>query len=444
MAVTYGFYNSSGGDRRYNAEDISGMFDGIIQEGVIAAVGDAFSVSPSTGNTIIVGTGKAWFYQRWTLNDAPLPILLDAPESILKRYDEVILEVNASAAVRANSIKVLKGTPASNPVRPTKSTTGNVRQYSLAYILRNPGATSISAGDITQVVGSSETPFVIGAVASMNVDGFVAGWEEQFNSWFDNLNVILQGDVAAALASKVSVLEGRFATPAMHRSTYRGQSLGNSLTPTQKAAIDAGTFDDIFLGDYWVIGGITYRVADFDYWYGRGPGRGLPKVSKHHLVVVPDQNLYSARMNAVETTATGYAGSQMRTTNLASAKATINGAFPGAVLNRREIFSNQVKNDVVVSWDTYDSSIDLMSEVMVTGAPHFETQTGMRKINTSQLALFQFAPWHVPSFGPNGYWLNSVASGADFVVIYDGGSIQFEWALVDYIGVRPVFAVVGA
>ena len=440
MAVTYGFFNSSGGDRRYNAEDISGMFDGIIQDGVIAAVGDAFSVSPSTGNTIVVGTGKAWFHQRWTLNDAPLPILLDAPESILKRYDEVILEVNTNTSVRANSIKVLKGTPASNPVRPTKSTTGNVRHYSLAYILRNPGATSIAAGDITQVVGSSETPFVIGAVASMSVDGFVAGWAAQFNSWFDNLNVILQGDVAAALASKVSVLEGRFATPAMHRSTYRGQSLGNSLTPTQKAAIDAGTFDGIFLGDYWVIGGITYRVADFDYWYGRGS----IKVSKHHLVVVPDQNLYSAQMNATTTTATGYAGSQMRTTNLAFAKATINGAFPGAVLNRRDVFSQQVTNGMVSDWDAYDSSIDLMNEVMVTGAPHFESPTKSPQISNSQLALFQFAPWHIPPIGTQGYWLNSVANGGDFAGIYIDGAIDWFMANDTSPGVRPAFAVVGA
>ena len=440
MAVTYGFFNSSGGDRRYNAEDISGMFDGIIQDGVIAAIGDAFSVSPSTGNTIVVGTGKAWFHQRWTLNDAPLPILLDAPESTLKRYDEVILEVNTNTSVRANSIKVLKGTPASNPVRPTKSTTGNVRQYSLAYILRNPGATSIAAGDITQVVGSSETPFVIGAVASMSVDSFVAGWDDQFTTWFNNLNVILQGDVAAALASKVSVLEGRFTTPAMHRSTYRGQSLGNSLTPTQKAAIDAGTFDDIFLGDYWTIGGITYRVADFDYWYGRGS----IKVSKHHLVVVPDQNLYSARMNASATTATGYAGSQMRTTNLASAKTKINGAFPGAVLNRRDVFSKEFADGVVTDWGAYDSSVDLMNEVMVTGAHHFESPAKFPQISNSQLALFQFAPWHIPPIGTQAYWLNSVANSADFVGIYIDGAIDSFLASDTSPGVRPAFAVVGA
>lgn len=440
MAVTYGFFNSSGGDRRYNAEDISGMFDGIIQDGVIAAVGDAFSVSPSTGNTIVVGTGKAWFHQRWTLNDAPLPILLDAPESILKRYDEVILEVNTNTSVRANSIKVLKGTPASNPVRPTKSTTGNVRQYSLAYILRNPGATSIAAGDITQVVGTSETPFVIGAVSSMSVDNFVAGWDDQFTTWFNNLNVILQGDVAASLAAKVSTLESRFVPPAMHRTTYRGNSLGTSFSTAQKAAVNAGTFDDIFLGDYWTIGGITYRVADFDYWYGRGS----IKVSKHHLVVVPDQNLYSARMNASGTTATGYAGSEMRTTNLASAKTTINGAFPGAVLNRRDVFSKQVTNGIVTDYDAYDSTIDLMSEVMVTGAPHFESPTKFPQISNSQLALFQFAPWHVPPIGTQGYWLNSVANGGDFVGIYIDGAVDWFLASDTSPGVRPAFALVGA
>ena len=440
MAVTYGFYNSVNGDRKYDSDDISSMFEGIIQEGVLASVGDAFVVTPSTGTTVNVGTGRAWFNNKWTLNDTALPVILDAADSLLPRYDEIVLEINMNTSVRANSIKALKGTPGTNPIRPSKSTAGNIRQYSLAYILRPAGSTSVSAGDIHQVVGTSETPFVIGAVSSMSVDSFVAGWDDQFTTWFNNLNVILQGDVAATLASKVSTLESRFVPPAMHRTTYRGNSLGTSFSTAQKAAVNAGTFDGIFLGDYWTIGGITYRVADFDYWYGRGS----IKVSKHHLVVVPDQNLYSARMNASATTATGYADSQMRTTNLASAKATINGAFPGAVLNRRDVFSKQVTNGIVTDYDAYDSTIDLMNEVMVTGAPHFESPTKFPQISNSQLALFQFAPWHIPPIGTQGYWLNSVANGGDFAGIYINGAIDWFMANDTSPGVRPAFAVVGA
>ena len=152
MAVTYGFYNSVNGDRKYDSDDISSMFEGIIQEGVLASVGDAFAVTPSTGTTVNVGTGRAWFNNKWTLNDAVLPVILDAADSLLPRYDEIVLEINMNTSVRANSIKALKGTPGTNPIRPSKSTAGNIRQYSLAYILRPVRSTSVSAGDIHQVV----------------------------------------------------------------------------------------------------------------------------------------------------------------------------------------------------------------------------------------------------------------------------------------------------
>ena len=149
-------------------------------------------------------------------------------------------------------------------------------------------------------------------------------------------------------------------------------------------------------------------------------------------------------MNASGTTATGYASSQMRTTNLASAKTTINGAFPGAVLNRRDVFSQQVTNGIVTDWDAYDSTIDLMSEVMVTGAHHFESPAKFPQISNSQLALFQFAPWHIPPIGTQGYWLNSVANGGDFVGIYTNGAVDWFLARDTSPGVRPAFAVVGA
>lgn len=160
MAITYGFYNSVAGDRVYDAVQFSKIFDGIISDGVFELVGDGLQVTDGTGMGVIVGTGKAWFDHTWTTNDAALGLTLTAADVVLPRIDAIVLEVNASNAVRANTIKVLTGTPASSPVEPTLTNTSEIHQYPLAYIAVAAGTTEIVPGDITDTIGSVLCPFV--------------------------------------------------------------------------------------------------------------------------------------------------------------------------------------------------------------------------------------------------------------------------------------------
>jgi hypothetical protein len=95
-----------------------------------------------------------------------------------------------------------------------------------------------------------------------------------------------------------------------HNSIYRGKYLGDEVTADQYAAIAAGTFDDMYIGDYWTINGVNWRIAHFDYWLHCGDsGSGT---TEHHVVIVPDSALYSAKMNETNTTAGGYLHSKMR------------------------------------------------------------------------------------------------------------------------------------
>lgn len=96
---------------------------------------------------------------------------------------------------------------------------------------------------------------------------------------------------------------------ANHRNTYRGKYLGNTVTAAQKAAIQNGTFNDLFIGDYWTIGGVNWVIADMDYWYNCGD----TAFTKHHLVIVPNKVLYNSQMNPTNTTVGGYVGSTMYT-----------------------------------------------------------------------------------------------------------------------------------
>lgn len=183
MAITYGFYNSVDGDRKYDAIQMSSIFDGVIGDGVYETIGDALMVKPLSGNTVTVGTGRAWFDHTWTLNDALYPIMLTQPHAINQRYDMVVLQVNSDT--RENSIFAVTGTPSANPEKPTLIKSATVHQYPLAYILRKPGTSEVTASDIQNAVGTSECPFVIGVVKVMDIDDFVAQWSSQWSDFLD-------------------------------------------------------------------------------------------------------------------------------------------------------------------------------------------------------------------------------------------------------------------
>ena len=185
MSVTYGFYNSLNHDRKYDAVQLSSIFDGIIKDGIYMAIGGQLKVSAGTGMTVIVETGRAWFDHTWTLNDARLPLTLEQSEVILKRIDLVILEVNADPALRKNDIKILKGVPSQNPVWPTVVNSGFLHQYVLAAISVAPNVTSIRQADIENRVGMSDTPFVTGIIQTMNIDSLIAQWKDQWRVFYE-------------------------------------------------------------------------------------------------------------------------------------------------------------------------------------------------------------------------------------------------------------------
>lgn len=228
--------------------------------------------------------------------------------------------------------------------------------------------------------------------------------------------------------------------PMNHRCTYRGKSLGDSVTDAQKTAISNGTFDDLFIGDYWTINNINYRIADMDYWYNCGD----TAFTKHHLVVVPESPMYTAQMNSENVTDGGYVGSEMYTTNLESARTTISTAFGGLLLTHREYLVNAVASGRPSAGAWYDSQVELMNEIMVYGAHIYApmsngvTVPNRYTIDKQQLALFALNPKMVNR--RYSYWLRDVVSSAFFANVANYGHADCRGAS-DSLGVRPVFAV---
>ena len=185
MSVSSGFFNSLNGDRKYNAAQMSAIFDGLIIDGVFASIGTAFAVNAAGGLTVNVGIGKAWFDHTWTVNDSILPMTAPEAEVLLDRIDAVVLEVNGAESVRENTIKFVKGNPSSAPSRPTLMNEGNVHQYPLCYIYRKYGTAVINQADITPMVGTESTPFVTGILQTISLDELLGKWQDELDRFTD-------------------------------------------------------------------------------------------------------------------------------------------------------------------------------------------------------------------------------------------------------------------
>lgn len=230
MALKYGFFNSSNGDRKYDAEDISSIFDGVIGDGIFATIGKIFAVTPGEGLQVLVDTGKAWFNHTWTVNNEIVPLNLEEPDITLDRYDAVVLEINHSESVRANSLKVVKGEAGSEPIKPSLIRDDLVNQYPLAYVLVKHGASSLTSAEIEITVGKGECPFVRGPIETVPIDELFSKWESEFDSWFENVQSQLEGDIAANLQRQIDE-RVKISDKASEEEALLGKSDEKWLTP---------------------------------------------------------------------------------------------------------------------------------------------------------------------------------------------------------------------
>lgn len=471
MAVSYGFYNSSSGDRKYDAQDLGRLFDGLISDGVYANVGNALMIEPTspTAMSVRVKTGRAWFKNTWTVNDSVLVLPVAAAHSVHTRIDSVILKVDL--ANRTNTISVKTGTASASPSEPVLTQGGNIWEFALGRITIKPGVTAIVSGDIRNNHGTDKMPFVTNVMPSIDVSGLFQEWASQhdqwaadtelaFVAWFNSLTASLEGNVAANLAAKILSLETQLENLTMYtlgdtlpgvakRYIYRGKNLGSSLTTTQKNNIKDGSFKDLFIGDYWIINNIRWRIVDFNYWYKTGS----PAVATNHIVVMPDTNLYQQRMNSRNVVTGAYLGSEMFDTGLAIGINTIVSAFGINNVPVRYIsFDNQTGAATGIPLGTTYQPVraEIPTEEMITGQKVVSnfgrvepgSVTGFpSRSGGKQLAIYEIMGIRMDG-EDTGFWLRDTASKYAFACIYLNGMAGLHDASHIY-GVRPVFAVNG-
>lgn len=450
----------------------SGVFGA--EDNLAVTADDALSVSVSDGIGWIANDeadGTVFWNDSEQANGTKLSLPIELPDAIYPRIDRVVVSWETINYVEKPSIEILKGTAASSPVPPSLTNNNLKRQISLAQIYVPEAASKISPDNITDERMNED---VCGLVtAGIGVDTSVmqaqflallskieseltnlnAGTETMLKTEYDpDLNVKESGGIKAytndrlqqvqtslsGLAADVDNL--KYSNAGAHNAVYRGKALGGSVSEEQYAAIKAGTFDDLYIGDYWTIGDINYRIAAFDYFLNNGD----TECTDHHAVIVPDTCLYKAQMNSSDTTTGGYIGSAMYNRNLKQAKTTIKAAFNGHILRHRIILSNAVSNGLVSGVIFCDSEVELMCEHMVYGSSIFlpANRPGNFVSNyineKSQLPLFQHEPSRIVN--RDTFWLRDTTNGVTFACVHGDGIAGLNDSSRSY-GVRPYFCI---
>ena len=213
MAWEHGFHNSVNGDRKYNADQISGMFEGMVTAGVYPSSGNKLVVHPSGGLTVQIATGRGWFNRRWVNNTSEYQIELAEPDIMLNRYAAVCVRADNSDDVRAVLPYIKYSEFSANPVKPEMERTDLVKEYCLAYVLIRAGTSQITDGDIED---TRDNPDLCGWAAGLIGSGGGGGGNSA------ETTVTLQADMWTAL-------EGR----------YEQKVIVDGMTKTKSVIIEA-------------------------------------------------------------------------------------------------------------------------------------------------------------------------------------------------------------
>ena len=229
-----------------------------------------------------------------------------------------------------------------------------------------------------------------------------------------------------------------------HNSIYRGKDITDLFyNGTLSKQIAAGTFDDIFIGDY-IIGKVSkkkYLVADINYRLYCGD----TECTKQHILMIPERIMGTAKMNDTNITTGGYFGSKMYTNYLAPFKTVIQNDFTSNhILSHKELLTNAVGDGKSTGWAWYDSTIELMNESMVYGHDVWGSSGYETGIDKSQLSLFRLDPSKIIARDDNNarywYWLRDVVSSSTFARVTRNGNANNNNAS-NANGVRPAFLI---
>ena len=194
MAVQCGFFNSVNKDRLYQAEDMTRPYELLISNGVFATPqgtpSDYLQVVADTGMNVKVKAGRGLFADKWLINDSEMVLTFEQSEVVLNRIDSVMVKIDTSEEVRAGTIYIKKGTPATTPTAPVVERTENVTEYRLADVAINAGVSSIVQANITDQRGSADCPWITSLIKQVDTSTLLAQWQDLYQTYYNDTDAL--------------------------------------------------------------------------------------------------------------------------------------------------------------------------------------------------------------------------------------------------------------
>lgn len=231
--------------------------------------------------------------------------------------------------------------------------------------------------------------------------------------------------------------------PQTRNQIIRGKSLGSAFTEWHKTQIQTGTFNDMFLGDYWEYGGVKWRIVDFNYYNSSANG------VKNHVIILPDQNLSRTAATSAENSTKNYCDSLMynAAAALKSRFATLFG--DSYIMGHFDSFANDYDGSSTYPYYS-DEALSrggifttLPDEIMLFGAHIMASNQAGRNANIHitgrQFAYFKAgAPMPTPT---EDFWLRDKSWYNYFVCWRSYRLSQDIWN--NQHGLRPFAAITG-
>jgi hypothetical protein len=183
MSITYGYFNSVNGDRKYNADQMSQYFKGLISNGVFANIGGSMAVvADGQSMSVNVLTGRAVIDCKWIENDAAFPLTISQSHATLPRYTAVVVQLDS--VERLIRITTKDGTPASTPEEPEID---SATELCLAMILVPAQSNTVIQSRVIDKRGSSLCLWVTGLITQLDTSELFLQWESAFNNYFEEM-----------------------------------------------------------------------------------------------------------------------------------------------------------------------------------------------------------------------------------------------------------------
>lgn len=268
MAWTSGFFNSINNDRQYTADQISGMFEGLITNGVFASLGNKMVVQPNSGMTIQINTGRGFFNGRWAKNDAPHLLTLAAADVTLNRYCAVCVRVDTNTSARTAEPYLKYSEFATNPVKPAMERSELVQEFCLAYVYIKANATAITAAEIEDTRANTDLcGWVTGLIEQLDSNTLWEQWDADFYAWFDRMKNQLTEDAAGNLQTQVDEVRedtaaALAAAQAAQNTADNAQSAADEAMPKSGGKFTGNVSLEKGINEYFeTINGYKFRIG---------------------------------------------------------------------------------------------------------------------------------------------------------------------------------------